>query len=87
MDINQLLSSLDMKQLQAQLSSLDQLMKTPEGRALRDRLSKIDTKELLHQLEGFERAKGISTDELLKRMGTDKQILKQINAFLDSQGK
>ncbi len=87
MDLNKLIQSLDKGELQQKMKVIEQLMQTPEGRAIKDRLMKLDKNELMNALKGFENQENIKADEIMRQLGNNKELLPKIKAFLDAQGK
>jgi len=77
-DIRSLLNGLNPHTLQ----SLNRMMNTPEGRALMERLKKMDKNEIMREAEAAGLA-NMSKDELIRQLTQNPQLIKQLNNLLD----
>ena len=83
MDIKSLLQGMDQKELMARMKRIEQMLNTPEGLKIKNRLMRMNKDELLSNLQKFEATNDIKGD-ILSELDRNPDIIKKIGEFLDA---
>ena len=83
MNINDFLKGADKNKLREEFATFQKMLSTPEGRIIKEKLSKLDKNQLkakLHSLSGDQTPKKGDISKLVN----DPNLLKKINELLDN---
>lgn len=78
-----LINKIDRKGLEDSIDSLKDLLSTPDGKKIRDKIKKMDKQALLSQLNKMN-TNNIPNSQSVKNATKDPNLLDKLNSFLDN---